>query len=171
MLLVGDWGGGCASGPSFCNCSFRRGGFALCCQCGAGELGGRGSGGGAAQGSGAEARIYRRRSPGNQRCDFRECHGAARGLGDKSGEVVGLRVLMCAIFGVYNHQEAATLAYLGLSAQQHRGQESAGIVSSDKDRFYAEKGMGHVAEIFTKKKLAKLAGRSAVGHTRYATAG
>jgi amidophosphoribosyltransferase len=78
---------------------------------------------------------------------------------------------MCAIFGVYNHPEAATLAYLGLYAQQHRGQESAGIVSCERGEFHAEKGMGHVADIFTKRKLAKLLGSAAVGHTRYATAG
>src|SRR5258708_28943498 len=78
---------------------------------------------------------------------------------------------MCAIFGVYNNAEAAKLAYLGLYAQQHRGQESAGIVSCADGRFHAEKGMGHVAEIFSPKKLAKLLGTAAVGHTRYATAG
>jgi amidophosphoribosyltransferase len=78
---------------------------------------------------------------------------------------------MCAIFGVYNQAEAATQAYLGLYAQQHRGQESAGIVSCENGRFHAEKGMGHVADIFTKRKLAKLLGTAAVAHTRYATAG
>ncbi len=78
---------------------------------------------------------------------------------------------MCAIFGVYNHAEAGTEAYLGLCAQQHRGQESAGIVSCNNGVFHAEKGMGHVADIFSKRKLAKLLGTAAVGHTRYATAG
>ena len=78
---------------------------------------------------------------------------------------------MCAIFGVYNHAEAATVAYLGLYAQQHRGQESAGIVSCEMGSFHAEKGMGHVADIFSKRKLAKLRGTAAVAHTRYATAG
>ncbi len=78
---------------------------------------------------------------------------------------------MCAIFGVYNNAEAATVAYLGLYAQQHRGQESAGIVSCERGSFHAEKGMGHVADIFSKRKLAKLLGTAAVGHTRYATAG
>src|ERR1017187_6854755 len=78
---------------------------------------------------------------------------------------------MCAIFGVHNNAEAAKLAYLGLYAQQHRGQESAGIVSSAGGKFHAKIGMGHVAEIFTERALAKLIGSSAVGHTRYATAG
>jgi amidophosphoribosyltransferase len=78
---------------------------------------------------------------------------------------------MCAIFGVYNQAEAATVAYLGLYAQQHRGQESAGIVSCEQGSFHAEKGMGHVADIFSKRKLAKLRGTAAVAHTRYATAG
>jgi len=78
---------------------------------------------------------------------------------------------MCAIFGIYNNAEAATQTYLGLYAQQHRGQESAGIVSCENGTFHAEKGMGHVADIFTKRKLAKLLGTAAVAHTRYATAG
>ncbi len=77
----------------------------------------------------------------------------------------------CAIFGVYGPPEAAKLAYLGLYAQQHRGQESAGIVSCQEGRFHAHKGMGHVNEIFTPLVMEKLAGSIAVGHTRYATAG
>lgn len=77
----------------------------------------------------------------------------------------------CAVFGVYGHPEAANLTYLGLYALQHRGQESSGIVSSDGKRHYSEIGMGHVAEIFSEKKIRKLAGSMAIGHNRYSTAG
>jgi amidophosphoribosyltransferase len=73
--------------------------------------------------------------------------------------------------GVYGHPEAAKLAYLGLYALQHRGQESAGIVSSDGAELHAHRGMGLVEEIFKKEVLAVLPGASAIGHTRYSTAG
>ena len=78
---------------------------------------------------------------------------------------------MCGIFGIYNHSEAANLAYLGLYALQHRGQESAGIVSSDGGQLYHYRQMGLVAEIFTRDTLKKLPGRNAIGHVRYSTAG
>jgi len=78
---------------------------------------------------------------------------------------------MCGIFGIYNHSEAANLAYLGLYALQHRGQESAGIVSSNGAQLYDYRQMGLVAEIFTQETLKKLPGRSAIGHVRYSTAG
>jgi len=78
---------------------------------------------------------------------------------------------MCGIFGIEGHADAANLAYLGLYAQQHRGQESAGIVAWDGGRMRYERGMGHVADIFTPKRLARLPGASAIGHTRYSTAG
>ena len=77
----------------------------------------------------------------------------------------------CGIFGIYNHPEAAHLAYLGLYAQQHRGQESAGIVSSNGRKIYHHKGMGQVADVFTEEVLKGLRGRLAIGHTRYSTAG
>ena len=77
----------------------------------------------------------------------------------------------CGIFGVYGHPEAANLTYLGLYALQHRGQESAGIVSSDGKGLYAHKEMGLVSEIFDKAVLKRLPGRSAIGHVRYSTAG
>lgn len=77
----------------------------------------------------------------------------------------------CGVFGIYGHEEAARLAYLGLYALQHRGQESAGIVSSDGSLLYAERGMGHVSDIFQEDHLARLAGNSAIGHVRYSTAG
>jgi amidophosphoribosyltransferase len=77
----------------------------------------------------------------------------------------------CGVFGIYNNKEAARLTYLGLQQLQHRGQESAGIVSSDGDRFYAHVSMGLVADVFHQSALDKLKGRLAIGHVRYATAG
>jgi amidophosphoribosyltransferase len=78
---------------------------------------------------------------------------------------------MCGIFGVYGHPEAANITYLGLHALQHRGQEAAGIVSSDGALLHAHRSMGLVGEIFTNAVLARLPGRAAIGHVRYATAG
>jgi amidophosphoribosyltransferase len=77
----------------------------------------------------------------------------------------------CGVFGIYGHPEAANLAYLGLYALQHRGQESAGIASCDGREVYLHKQMGHVADIFTPSALAELPGEMAIGHTRYSTAG
>jgi len=78
---------------------------------------------------------------------------------------------MCGIFGIYNHPEAANITYLGLYALQHRGQESAGIVSSDGDHLYSHKAMGLVADIFSEDVLKRLPGISAIGHIRYSTTG
>src|SRR4030042_702422 len=78
---------------------------------------------------------------------------------------------MCGIFGIYNHSEAANLTYLGLYALQHRGQESAGIVSSNGGQLHSYRQMGLVAEIFTHDTLKNLPGRNAIGHVRYSTAG
>jgi amidophosphoribosyltransferase len=77
----------------------------------------------------------------------------------------------CGVFGVFGHPEASKLAYLGLYALQHRGQESAGIVSSDGFALHTHKAMGQVADIFKPDVLGKLPGDSAIGHTRYSTAG
>jgi amidophosphoribosyltransferase len=77
----------------------------------------------------------------------------------------------CGVCGVYGHPEAAKLAYLGLYALQHRGQESAGIVSSDGRELHLEKAMGLVADIFQPEVIARLPGDAALGHTRYSTAG
>ncbi len=63
------------------------------------------------------------------------------------------------------------MAYLGLYALQHRGQESTGISSSDGGQVYTHKAMGHVADVYSEETLAKLKGRAAIGHTRYSTAG
>jgi amidophosphoribosyltransferase len=77
----------------------------------------------------------------------------------------------CGVFGVFGHSEAANITYLGLHALQHRGQESAGIVTSDGEQLYAHRAMGLVQDAFTQDQLAKLPGRIAIGHVRYSTAG
>ncbi len=77
----------------------------------------------------------------------------------------------CGVFGVFGHPEASNLAYLGLYALQHRGQESAGIVSSDGTDLHLHRAMGEVEEIFQPHVLAELPGSLAIGHTRYSTAG
>lgn len=77
----------------------------------------------------------------------------------------------CGVFAIQGHPEASNLAYLGLYALQHRGQESAGIASSDGRKIHSLRSMGHVAEIFTPGVLNQLPGTSAIGHTRYSTAG
>jgi len=77
----------------------------------------------------------------------------------------------CGVVAIYGHPEASNLAYLGLYALQHRGQESAGITSSDGRNIHFHKSMGHVADIFTPEVLGHLPGELAIGHTRYSTAG
>jgi len=78
---------------------------------------------------------------------------------------------MCGIVGVYNHPEAANLVYLGLYALQHRGQESAGIVSCEENFFNIQRGMGRVAGIFDLETIKQLPGDKAIGHVRYSTSG
>ncbi len=77
----------------------------------------------------------------------------------------------CGVVGVYGHPEAANLAYLGLYALQHRGQEGAGIVSTDGDALYSHRGLGLVADLFDVGVIKRLQGDSAIGHNRYSTAG
>jgi len=77
----------------------------------------------------------------------------------------------CGIFGIYGAPEASNLTYLALYAMQHRGQESAGIVSSDGEKLYHEVSMGLVADIFNEERLKRLPGRIAIGHNRYSTTG
>jgi amidophosphoribosyltransferase len=77
----------------------------------------------------------------------------------------------CGVFGVHDHPEAANLTYLGLHALQHRGQESAGIASTDGSRIYRHGEMGLVNDIFTPKVLEMLPGNVAIGHNRYSTTG
>jgi amidophosphoribosyltransferase len=78
----------------------------------------------------------------------------------------------CGVFGVWNVPDAAAVTALGLHALQHRGQESAGIVTFDGDKFHSHRGLGSVAENFSDKLVIdRLPGRTAIGHNRYATTG
>lgn len=77
----------------------------------------------------------------------------------------------CGVFGIFGHAEAANMTYLGLYALQHRGQESAGIVSSNGSELHSHKEMGLVADIFSEDVLRKLPGNAAIGHVRYSTTG
>lgn len=77
----------------------------------------------------------------------------------------------CGVFGIYGHPEAANMAYLGLHALQHRGQESAGIATTDGHRIYRHGEMGLVNDIFTTSVIDKLPGTMAIGHNRYSTTG
>ena len=77
----------------------------------------------------------------------------------------------CGVFGIFNHEEAARITYLGLYALQHRGQESAGIVVSDGKHLTGHRGMGLVPDVFQGKQLEKLDGTIGIGHVRYSTTG
>ena len=77
----------------------------------------------------------------------------------------------CGVFGIYGHAEAARMAYLGLYQLQHRGQESCGIVAAGGGLLRSERAMGLVSEVFSEERLNRLPGTSAIGHTRYSTAG
>lgn len=77
----------------------------------------------------------------------------------------------CAVFGAWADPEASRMTYLGLYAQQHRGQESAGIVSLHEDQHLTHKGMGLVGEVFKESDLIRLQGKAAIGHVRYSTSG
>ncbi len=77
----------------------------------------------------------------------------------------------CGVFGIFGHPEAANMAYLGLYALQHRGQESAGIASSDGRQLHVSRKMAYVNEAFDEISLGSLVGPMAVGHVRYSTAG
>ena len=79
---------------------------------------------------------------------------------------------MCGIIGIQNNSEAATLAYMGLYAQQHRGQEGAGVVSSDGKELHRHMGQGLVSDVFANPEVFdSLIGNSAIGHVRYSTTG
>ena len=77
----------------------------------------------------------------------------------------------CGIVGIYGHSDAARLAYLALYALQHRGEESAGIVSFDRKKVHSHKGMGLIGNVFDEESLKKLKGPAAIGHVRYSTTG
>jgi len=77
----------------------------------------------------------------------------------------------CAVVGIFGHEEASKLAYFSLHSLQHRGQEAAGISSSDGKKLHTIKDRGLVMRVFDEEKLSTLSGSSAIGHTRYSTAG
>lgn len=77
----------------------------------------------------------------------------------------------CGVFGIYNHPQAARITQLGLFALQHRGEEAAGICTSDGENLHLVKEMGHVGEIFDEKSFERLPGKHAIGHVRYSTTG
>ena len=77
----------------------------------------------------------------------------------------------CGVFGIYANPEASNLTYLGLHALQHRGQESAGIVTSDGEGRHNQREIGLVSDIFTEEVLSGLPGQSSIGHVRYSTTG
>jgi amidophosphoribosyltransferase len=80
---------------------------------------------------------------------------------------------MCGVFGIHGHDEAANIAYLGMHALQHRGQESSGLVAvqGGEGRMRRHVGMGLVSDTFNRDALARLPGTTAIGHVRYSTAG
>ncbi|HOU05550.1 MAG TPA: class II glutamine amidotransferase, partial [Smithellaceae bacterium] len=77
----------------------------------------------------------------------------------------------CGVFAIYGHEDASRVTFFGLFALQHRGQESAGIVSSDGCQVYEHKGMGLASGVFREPNLQKLPGQLAIGHVRYSTTG
>src|SRR5439155_12359367 len=112
--------------------------------------------------------VVTRRGSG---CDLVPAGGrrAARlaGVGADRG-----RALMCGVFGIRSpERDVARLAYFGLFALQHRGQESAGIAVSDQGRLTALRDLGLVTQVFDEQKLRGLRGEIAIGHTRYSTTG
>src|SRR4249919_3348386 len=78
----------------------------------------------------------------------------------------------CGVFGIFGHPDAAAITALGLHALQHRGQEAAGIVSFDGQRFHSERRLGLVGDTFSRREvIERLPGATAVGHVRYSTTG
>ncbi|MEW6096087.1 MAG: amidophosphoribosyltransferase [bacterium] len=77
----------------------------------------------------------------------------------------------CGIFGIYGHPKAARMTYLGIFALQHRGQESAGIVTSDGNTLIRHRGMGLVTDVFDNQRVREIEGKIAMGHVRYSTTG
>lgn len=77
----------------------------------------------------------------------------------------------CGVFGIFNHPDAARMTYLGLFALQHRGEEAAGICTSDGENLHLYKGQGHVGDVFDETIIPKLPGRNSIGHVRYSTTG
>ena len=100
-----------------------------------------------------------------------QCRPRVGGFTGKEATVTREFGEKCGVCGIYGHPEAANLTYLGLHALQHRGQESSGIVSSNRCDLFSHRAMGLVADIFDRDVLRKLPGDHAIGHNRYSTAG
>ena len=104
-------------------------------------------------------------------------HGSFRVISPDKLEIAEGREIYpqheCGLFGVFGHPNAAVLTYYGLFALQHRGQESAGIVTSNGPgtSFLVHKDMGLVSQVFGQRELEQLKGSRAIGHTRYSTTG
>lgn len=77
----------------------------------------------------------------------------------------------CGLFGIFGHEDAVPLTHLALYALQHRGQESAGIVSTDGEKLLRRAGLGLVSQVFSRRVLEEIRGRTAIGHVRYSTTG
>ncbi|MBS2967542.1 amidophosphoribosyltransferase [Metabacillus sp. KIGAM252] len=77
----------------------------------------------------------------------------------------------CGVFGIWGHPDSAQITYYGLHSLQHRGQEGAGIVTTDGKTMDCEKGLGLITDVFNKGQLGEMSGKAAIGHVRYATAG
>lgn len=110
----------------------------------------------------------------------RSSHSAARtqnvepGIGAEQGAALEEQDRLeeyCGLFGIFGHPEASKLTYLGLHSLQHRGQESAGVVSSDGQQLHSHRGLGLVSEVFKSQALEPLLGHSAIGHVLYSTKG
>lgn len=89
----------------------------------------------------------------------------------RQAQVTGRPTHECGVCGIYNHQDSAKLTYFGLYALQHRGQESAGIVTSDGSKVSMHKNMGLVPEVFSEQIIRGLQGHLSIGHVRYSTTG
>src|SRR5580658_602750 len=99
------------------------------------------------------------------------CENTASRVMQKSKKPAHYPKHYCGVFGVFGDPNAAELTYYGLYALQHRGQESAGIVTCHEGKFYKYHGMGLVPQIFNGEILHSLVGKTAIGHTRYSTTG
>ena len=89
----------------------------------------------------------------------------------RQAQVTGRPTHECGVCGIYNHQDSAKLTYFGLYALQHRGQESAGIVTSNGSKVSMHKNMGLVPEVFSEQIIRGLQGHLSIGHVRYSTTG
>ncbi len=77
----------------------------------------------------------------------------------------------CGVFAIWGHEKAAEMTYYGLHALQHRGQEGAGIVTTDGEEMHVHRGVGLINDVFSEDEFDRLNGHAAVGHVRYATQG